>query len=77
MSLPRNLSVLAEYTSSTGVVTNATNTGTTDDTTTNAVMYPVWKTAITGNLPLYVSSTKLKFNPSTGALTANKLVIAP
>jgi hypothetical protein len=57
--------------------TNATNTGTTDDTTTNAVMYPVWKTSTSGNLPEYTSSTKLKFNPSTGALTASQLVIAP
>jgi hypothetical protein len=57
--------------------TNATNTGTTDDTTTNAVVYPVWKTSSSGNLPEYVSSTKLKFNPSTGALTANQLIIAP
>lgn len=57
--------------------TNATNTGTTDDTTTNATVYPVWKTNTTGNLPEYTSSTKLKFNPSTGALTASQLVIAP
>ena len=57
--------------------TNATNTGTTDDTTTNAVVYPVWKTSSSGNLPEYVSSTKLKFNPSTGALTASQLIIAP
>ena len=57
--------------------TNATNTGTTDDTTTNATVYPVWKTSSSGNLPEYVSSTKLKFNPSTGALTASQLIIAP
>jgi hypothetical protein len=57
--------------------TNATNTGTTDDTTTNATVYPVWKTNTSGNLPENVSSTKLKFNPSTGALTVNQLIIAP
>lgn len=57
--------------------TNATNTGTTDDTTTNATVYPVWKTSTTGNLPEYTSSTKLKFNPSTGALTVSQLIIAP
>jgi hypothetical protein len=61
---------VAQSTLSVGSATNATNTGTTDDTTTNAVMYPVWKTATTGNLPEYTSSTKLKFNPSTGTLTA-------
>lgn len=42
----------------------------TDDITTNATMYPVWVTANTGDLPAYVSSTKLYFNPSTGMLTA-------
>jgi len=57
--------------------TNATNTNTTDDTSTNATVYPVWKTNTSGNLPEYTSSTKLKFNPSTGALTASQLVIAP
>ncbi len=42
----------------------------TDDTTTNATMYPVWVTANTGNLPAYVASTKLSFNPSSGLLTS-------
>lgn len=41
----------------------------TDDTTTNATMYPTWVTANTGNLPLKVSSTKFSFNPSTGNVT--------
>ena len=49
--------------------TNATNTAITDDTTTAADMYPTWVTSTTGNLPQKVSSTKLKFNPSTGVLT--------
>ena len=49
--------------------TNATNVGITDDTTTAADMYPVWVTTTTGNLPAKVSSTKLKFNPSTGVMT--------
>jgi hypothetical protein len=46
--------------------TNSTNVGVTDDTTTNATMYPLWVTANTGNLPAKVASTKLSFNPSTG-----------
>jgi hypothetical protein len=50
--------------------TNATNTAITDDTTTNATMYPTWVTTTTGNLPQKVSSTKLSFNPSTGVLNA-------
>jgi hypothetical protein len=49
--------------------TNATNIGITDDTSTNADYYPVWVTSTTGNLPAKVSSTKLKFNPSTGVMT--------
>jgi hypothetical protein len=57
---------------SAGSATNATsaaNVGITDDTTTAADMYPTWVTTTTGNLPVKVSSTKLKFNPSTGVLT--------
>ena len=50
----------------TGTATNATNIGITDDTTTNATMYPLWVTANTGNLPVKVTSTKLSFNPLTG-----------
>ena len=48
----------------------AATTTITDDTTTNAVMYPVWVTANTGSLALKVTSTKLSFNPSAGLLTA-------
>jgi hypothetical protein len=53
-----------------GTATNATNVAITDDTTTAAEMYLSWVTTTTGNLPIKVSSTKLKFNPSTGVLTA-------
>jgi len=60
----------AQSTLSVGTATNAVNIGITDDTTTNATMYPVWVTANTGNLLAKVSSTKLSFNPSTGILTA-------
>ncbi len=50
--------------------TNAVNTGITDDTTTNATVYPTWVTTTTGNLPQKTASTKLSFNPSTGVLSA-------
>ena len=53
-----------------GSATNATNVAITDDTSTAAEMYLSWVTTTTGNLPIKVSSTKLKFNPSTGVLTA-------
>jgi hypothetical protein len=50
----------------------------TDDTTTNATRYILFANQTTGNLTTeYVSSTKLKYNPSTGALTASQLIIAP
>jgi hypothetical protein len=57
--------------------TNATNVGVTDNTTTAATYYPTFVSNTTGNLPITVSSTKLKYNPSTGALTASQLIIAP
>ena len=50
----------------------------TDDTTTNGTRYLMFANQTTGNLTTtYVSSTKLKYNPSTGALTASQLIIAP
>lgn len=52
-----------------GTATNANNIAITDDTSTNADYYPVWVTNSTGNLPAKVTSTKLKFNPSSGVLT--------
>jgi hypothetical protein len=53
-----------------GTADNSTNIEVTEDTTTNADYFPVWVTSNTGNLPARVSSTKLKFNPSTGIFTA-------
>lgn len=50
--------------------TNATNTAITDDTATNATMYPTWVTTASSNQAQKVSSTKLTFNPSTGGLVA-------
>jgi hypothetical protein len=52
--------------------TNATNAAITDDTSTNATMNLAWVTSNTGNLPVKTTSTKLNFNPSTGALTATR-----
>ncbi len=49
---------------------NAVKSGITDDTTTNATMFPTWVTANTGNLPVKTTSTKLSFNPSTGVLSS-------
>jgi hypothetical protein len=49
--------------------TNANNVAVTDDTTTNADYYPTWVNNTSGNRAISVSSTKLKFNPSSGVLT--------
>ncbi|CAB5212740.1 hypothetical protein UFOVP188_48 [uncultured Caudovirales phage] len=57
--------------------TNATNVAVTDNTSSAAVWYPTFVSNTTGNLPVTVSSTKLKYTPSTGALTASQLIIAP
>jgi hypothetical protein len=49
-----------------------------DDTTTNADRYLTFTSATTGAITTAnVSSTKLKYNPSTGALTASTIFIAP
>ena len=40
----------------------------TNDTSTNAVVYPTWVTATSGTLPLKVSSTGLSFNPLAKSL---------
>lgn len=48
----------------------------TNDTTTNATYYPSFLTATSGSLSdIRVSSTKLTFNPSTGALTTPQLAV--
>ena len=51
----------------------ATGLGITDDTTTNATRYVTFTSATSGNITTEnVSSTKLQYNPSTGALSATK-----
>lgn len=59
-----------DQTNITGNAGSATTSAITDDTTTNATMYPVWVTSTSGNLAHKVSSSKLTFNPLTGAVTA-------
>ena len=57
--------------------TNATNIAITDNTSTNAVYYPVFVSNSSGNNAATTSSTKLKYNPSTGALYVSAIYIAP
>jgi len=66
----------------TTAVTNATNATNASnvavaDTTTNAVYYPVISSSNTGNQAMNTSSSKLKYNPSTGALTVSQIIISP
>ena len=58
----------------TGNAATATATGITDDATTSTTVYPTFVAGTSGNLPQKVTSTKLSFVPSTGALTATKFV---
>jgi hypothetical protein len=52
---------------------NASGLGIVDDTTTNATRYITFTDATTGNITTEnVSSTKLQYNPSTGAVSATK-----
>lgn len=67
------ISITGSSASCTGNAASATNIGVTDDTATNATMYPVWVTTTTGNLPARVTSTKLTYNPSTGVLSTTRL----
>jgi hypothetical protein len=48
----------------------ATNTVITNDISSAATVYPVWVDGTSSNRANKVSSTKLRFNPSTGILTA-------
>lgn len=72
-----NLTGTASSLSIGGNAATATQFAVTDNTSTNATFYPVFTAASTGNNAGTVSSTKLQFNPSTGALTASQLIIAP
>jgi len=68
-----NGSITANTATTATTATNATNVAVTDDTTTNATMFPLWVTTASGNQASKVSSTKLTFNPSTGNLSATTL----
>ena len=49
---------------------------TTDDTSTNATMYPVWQVTGAGANALKISTTKITFNPSTATLSLAGLLVA-
>lgn len=70
MTLPRNLSVLAQNTDTAGVVTYATNTTNVGITaaTTGPTNYLTFVTATTGNLPQLVNSS-ITANAANGTIT--------
>jgi ActR/RegA family two-component response regulator len=70
MSLPRNLSILAENTDAAGVVTTATNAINTGVTaaSSGATNYLTFVTATTGNLPQLVNSS-ITANAANGTIT--------
>jgi len=70
MSLPRNLSILAENTSAAGVVTTATNANNVAVTaaSSGATNYLAFVTATTGNLPQLVNSS-ITANAANGTIT--------
>lgn len=81
----QNLSNLYDMNISGNAATSTTCTGTADigskvpitnDTTTNASVYPVWVTGTSSGTTLKISSTKLSLNPSTGTLTADGVTSA-
>jgi hypothetical protein len=76
---PAALTALGAYPASNPAgYTNTQYATITDDTTTNATRYPLLSSSTSGNVTVeYTSSTKLKFNPFTGALTVSELIIAP
>jgi len=76
LSIGGNAATATTATSAT-TATNANNVATAD-TSTNANFYPTFVSATGGNEALNTASTKLKFNPSTGALSTGSVIyIAP
>jgi len=76
LSIGGNAATATSATSAT-TATNATNVAVAD-ASTNANYYPTFVSATGGNEALNTASTKLKFNPSTGALSTGSVIyIAP
>ena len=63
-----------DQTTISGNAGSATTTAVTDDAATASAVYPTWVAGITGNLAQKVTSTRLSFIPSTGALTSGSFI---
>lgn len=57
----------------TGTATNATNIAVTN-VTTDAIMYPMFSSATSGNTGAKISSTRLTFNPLSGLLSSTGII---
>lgn len=60
-----------------GTATNATNTAITDDVATSSTVFPTWVDTASGNRAQKTSSTGLKYQPSSGTLTATSFQMPP
>lgn len=56
-----------------GIASTASTITTNDNNTTSAVYYPLWATAAGSNKDIYLSSTRLTFNPSIGLLATSRV----
>lgn len=63
-----------DQTTISGNAGSATLTAVTDDAATASAVYPTWVGGITGNLAQKVTSTRLSFIPSSGALTSGSFI---
>ena len=77
ISMPAATSSVNGYLTSTDWNNFNDNVKVTDDTTTNSDYYVTFVAASSGNTPIKTSASKLKYHPSTGALTASIIYIAP
>jgi hypothetical protein len=57
-----------------GTASTASTVAITNDITTNATYYPMFSTVTTGSTSTRVSSSKLTYNPSTGALSSTGFI---
>jgi hypothetical protein len=77
ISMPAATSSVNGYLTSADWTNFNDNVKVTDDTTTNSDYYVTFVAASSGNTPIKTSASKLKYHPSTGALTASVIYIAP
>jgi hypothetical protein len=73
---PTFVTVTAALNGNASSATNATNVAVTNDTTTNAVMYPIFVSASSGNNGAKVSSSGISFTPFGSVLSVSGVINA-